>query len=104
MSDTKNNYYQIVTAAHPEDLSDKVNTLYKDGWRPKGGVAVNHSEHISVRLCQAMIKYAQGGIVEPKEFHIGGDRALPLMVNINKLPDAGCMITPPVREYLKEDK
>jgi len=48
--------YRILEGRWSSDLEDKVNRLIKDGWIPKGGVAVTLDEYDSETFYQVMIK------------------------------------------------
>ena len=48
--------YKIVEGSWVHDLEKKVERLIKEGWVPKGGVAITKDEYDSDTFYQAMIK------------------------------------------------
>lgn len=47
--------YIIIQRDNIDDLSEKINSLMKDGWEPQGGVSA-FSYDLRYYYCQAMIR------------------------------------------------
>lgn len=49
--------YTIIDSDDFDVLTERVNEMIKDGWKPQGGVATNYSDQYdSAEYLQAMIK------------------------------------------------
>lgn len=51
--------YIIIERDDVDDLSEKINSLMEDGWKPQGGVSA-YSFDLHYYYCQAMIRKHKG--------------------------------------------